>query len=191
MKCGHNHGFVATRYPRATNRALGTDMKTIIAIILPLLLASPVIADTNEAPIDLNVVTMTAVPFALMYDGKRPLVVGVKTNGFEVVAVTTNALTLKRGDREIRVAKGQRVPYNEYVVTIMDKGNGSQYEVRTGHEIKIGARTFALGSVNLNEGSCTLRDVDSGEIRTIGTPKAQQGAPPLPRAPAGHSEGAR
>jgi len=167
-------------------------MKTMMSMILAMLLAKPVIASTNAAPPDMSVVAITAISFSLEYDGKRPPAVGVKTNGFDVVAVTPDELTLRRGDKVIRLPKGKRLPYNEYVITILDNGNGKQYEARTGNELRIGSRTFKVGGVNPDEGSCTLRDVNQGETLTIRRLDAQQSAPPLPRAPQpGHSDGAR
>ena len=148
------------------------------------------VADTNAMSADLSLVTITAESFSLMYDGKRPIAVGVKTNGFDIVAMTPDELTLKRGDKVIRLPKGRRLPYNEYVVTVMDNVNRKQYEARIGSQLTIGSRTFAVGRVNPNEGSCILRDVDTGETQTIRRP-AQQNAAPLPSTPTGPSEGAR
>ena len=187
----HLHVIVATA-PKREVRRWASNMKTMMSNFLAVLLATPVIASTNTVPTDLSVMTIAAVPFSLGYDGKLLPAVGIKTNGFEVVAVTSDELTLRRGDSVIRLRKGQRMPYTEYIITILDKGNGKQYDTQAGSELKIGSRTLAVGGVNPKEGTCTLRDVSSGETWIIRRQEAQQSAAPLPPAPqTGPSDGAR
>jgi hypothetical protein len=157
---------------------MGENMKTIKIIISVLIFAANAIAETNAPPSDLTVVQIKTIPFMLRYDGKEKITMQFAKSGFVVTEVTTNEITLSRGEEILKVTKGFPVSYSEYEITVLDKKDGKHYVIQSGRDERIGSQTFVIRHVNLEKESCTLMDVHSRQIRTIRTEKAQQPSAP-------------
>lgn len=142
-------------------------MKAIAIELILLFYCCMVSAATNAFPDHLSIVSISEVPVALSFTGKTELAVGMQTNGFIIAAVTPTAITLKRADLTIKLLKGQITPFRDYIVVIINRSDGKQYTARIGGEVVIGECTFTVRNVNMKDTSCTIEDVQTGEVLTL------------------------
>jgi hypothetical protein len=158
-------------------------MRVIIVMVLLACLNGCRTSGPDPAPLHLALVQIVSDPFRLRWNGKTVPTVGTNWRGFVVTEITpkskqitrfgkeftvdVSVLTLKRGERTIRLVKGKAVEYNEHIVHLLDLADRTEYSVRSGEEVVIGSRSFLLRGVDTREMNCTLRDVGSGEQFTI------------------------
>ena len=158
-------------------------MKIIAAILcLPLLALSACAEDSPELA-NLAIASIRPVPYYLRLSDTNMYVVGAKYLGYKVTEVTTNTITLTRESdgRPVTIIKGKPISEQELVVMFMDASKKARYPAtRIGEELNIGTQTFTLQSINERGLSCTLRDVDSGELLTVTNKWVQQGGPGYP-----------
>ena len=158
-------------------------MKTIAAILcLPLLALFACAEDSPELE-NLAIASIRPVPYYLRLSDTNMHVAGTEVNGYRVTEVTTNTITLTReiDGRPVTITKGKPVTDRELVVLFVDVSKKTRYPVvRIGEELNIGTQIFKLQSINVNGLSCSLRDVDSGELVIITNKSVQQGGPAYP-----------
>ena len=164
-------------------------MKIIAAIIcLPLLALSARAEDSPELE-NLAIAGIRPVPHYLRLGDTNMHVVGTEVKGYRVTEVTTNTITLTRESdgRPVTIIKGKPVTEQELVVLFVDVSNRTRYPaVRIGEEINVGTNNYLLQSIE--RASCTLRDINSGELLTITNKWVQQGVPDYRRQSAPQSE---
>ena len=126
----------------------------------------------------LTLINVKSIPFSLRFDSPDDWPLGTNKRGFiaekftpkytsrvdadgSKTEVDVSELTIKRGDRTITLVKGVGVRYEEYEVELGNILTQDRYTLRLGEAIDIQGRQLRLISVNLDQRSCTLEDVDS------------------------------
>ncbi len=156
-------------------------MKTIATILCLGLLTGAAHAEDSPELQNLAIASVRAVPFYLRLSDTNMHVVGTEVQGYTVTEVTTNTITLTRKSdgRLVTIVKGRPVTEQELKVLFVDVAKRTKYPpVRVGEEINVGTQGFILQDIERE--SCTLRDVDSGELLTITNKLVQQAVPEYP-----------
>ena len=143
-------------------------MKIIAAIICLGILTGAARADDPPELQNLAIAAIRPIPFYIRYNETNLPIVGTEVLGYKVVEVTTYSINLTRisDGRPVTVVKGRPVTEQELAVLFVDISNRTSYPtIHVGKEISIGTQRFTLQSIK--SASCTLRDVNSGELLTI------------------------
>jgi hypothetical protein len=92
---------------------------------------------------------------------------GTKDLGGATVRVDESVVVLKRGDRTIRLIKGQDVAYEEYTVEFFFGLDGTTFKVKPEEEFSIRGRRFKLISVDTARNSVLIRSLHDGKERAV------------------------
>jgi len=79
-----------------------------------------------------------------------------------VMNIDVSVLTLKRGDKLIRLTKGKGVEYNEYTCTLLFKADDSTYKLRLNDEFDLQGKRYKLIDIDSGAGRVVIKRVLDG-----------------------------
>lgn len=160
-------------------------------------LCSPLAAQTNNDTLGWEIVKVHAIPFVITYSGmsNHPSIslpsrrspapkVGEKVGGYEVIAITSTNMTIRRDDKTITLMRGGTLAFNEYEVVLANVTNGQKYVAYSDKAFSLGTRKMTITRVDCLESACVVKDVNSGvtyQIKTTPKPTGtqQEAHPPV------------
>ena len=145
------------------------------------LLAGAAHAEDSPELENLAIASIRPIPFYIRLSDTNMHVVGTEVQGYTVTEVTSNTVTLtrERDGRPVTIVKGRPVTEYDLKVLFVDVAKRTKYPpICVGEEINVGTQKFILQDIERE--SCTLRDVDSGELLTITNKLVQQAGPGYP-----------
>ncbi len=79
-----------------------------------------------------------------------------------VMNIDVSILTLKRGNKLIRLTKGKGVEYNEYTCTLLFKADDSTYKLRLNNEFDLQGKRYRLIDIDSTAGRVVIKRVLDG-----------------------------
>ena len=119
-------------------------------------------SDRPEAPQQLQLVGIERRPLKIRFN---ELEVGKKTGEYEVLSLTNDVATLRRGDETITLKRHTGDQSGELVAVVSETSDTRRFELRAGQNVELGNARYRVSNIESN--SVTFQDTTTTNSFTL------------------------